>query len=35
MGYIADTDVLVEETAPMVAGRLASDGADLVLLAPT
>jgi hypothetical protein len=34
MGYIADTDVLVEETAPMVAGRLASDGADLVLLAP-
>ena len=35
MGYIARTDPLVEETAPEVAARLVSDGADLVLLAPT
>lgn len=35
MGYIADTDRLVEETAPQVAAKLTSDGADLVLLAPT
>ena len=35
MGYIADTEVLLQESAPMVAARLASDGADLVLLAPT
>jgi D-proline reductase (dithiol) PrdB len=35
MGYIADTELLLEDTAPVVAARLASDGADLVLLAPT
>jgi len=35
MGYIADTEVLVKESAPVVAARLASDGVDLVLLAPT
>lgn len=35
MGYIADTTLLLQETAPRVAARLLSDGADLVLLAPT
>jgi D-proline reductase (dithiol) PrdB len=35
MGYIAETTPLVEETAPAVAARLAADGADLVLRAPT
>jgi Glycine/sarcosine/betaine reductase selenoprotein B (GRDB) len=35
MGYIANTEVLLEHSAPMVAASLASDGADLVLLAPT
>lgn len=35
MGYIADTDRLLEESAPVVAASIASDGADLVLLAPT
>ncbi len=35
MGYIADTQPLLEETAPAVAARLVSDNADLVLLAPT
>lgn len=35
MGFITDTERLLEETAPEVAARLVSDGADLVLLAPT
>ena len=35
MGYIADTDRLLQETAPAVAANLISDGANLVLLAPT
>ena len=35
MGYIADTQPLLEETAPAVAAKLVSDNADLVLLAPT
>jgi hypothetical protein len=35
MGYIADTERLLHETAPAVAANLVSDGADLVLLAPT
>lgn len=35
MGYIAETEVLLEQSAPRVAASLASDGADLVLLAPT
>ncbi len=35
MGYIADTEPLIGDTAPAVAARLVSDGADLVLLAPT
>ena len=35
MGYIAETAPLVEETAPAAAARLAADGVDLVLLAPT
>lgn len=35
MGYVADADPLVRETAPEVAGRLAAEGVDLVLLAPT
>jgi hypothetical protein len=35
MGYIADTDPLVQDTAPAVASRLIADGVDLVLLAPT
>jgi D-proline reductase (dithiol) PrdB len=35
MGYIADTDRLLRETAPAVAANLISDGANLVLLAPT
>jgi D-proline reductase (dithiol) PrdB len=35
MGYIADTEPLLTESAPAVAERLRSDGVDLVLLAPT
>ncbi|MBW3634284.1 MAG: glycine/betaine/sarcosine/D-proline family reductase selenoprotein B [Chloroflexi bacterium] len=35
MGYVADTDRLLREEAPVVAERLIADGADLVLLAPT
>jgi len=35
MGYIADTERLLRETAPTVSANLVSDGADLVLLAPT
>jgi D-proline reductase (dithiol) PrdB len=35
MGYMAETAPLVEETAPAVAARLAAEGVDLVLLAPT
>ena len=35
MGYIADIQSLLEETAPEVAAGLVSDGFDLVLLAPT
>lgn len=35
MGYIAETDRLMDEFAPEVARRLVADGADLVLLAPT
>ncbi|MCA1646180.1 MAG: glycine/betaine/sarcosine/D-proline family reductase selenoprotein B [Chloroflexi bacterium] len=35
MGYIADTEPLVQETAPAVAAGLVGDGANLVLLAPT
>jgi D-proline reductase (dithiol) PrdB len=35
MGYMADTERLVCETAPAVAANLVSDRADLVLLAPT
>ncbi len=35
MGYIADTEALLQETAPAVAAGLVGDGADLVLLAPT
>jgi D-proline reductase (dithiol) PrdB len=35
MGYVADTALLVEETAPAIARRLVEDQTDLVLLAPT
>ena len=35
MGYMAETEVLLEQSAPRVAASLVSDGADLVLLAPT
>jgi glycine/betaine/sarcosine/D-proline reductase family selenoprotein B len=35
MGYVADTERLLREEAPTVAGRLLADGVDLVLLAPT
>lgn len=35
MGYIADTDALLQQSAPMVAASLVADAADLVLLAPT
>lgn len=35
MGYVAETDPLVDGTAPEVARRLVEDGADLVVLAPT
>ncbi len=34
MGYVADTDPLLEQTAPAVARQLIEDRADLVLLAP-
>ena len=35
MGYVADTDRLLEVEAPAVAERLIADRVDLVLLAPT
>lgn len=35
MGYIAETEPLMRESAPAVAARLRADGADLVLIAPT
>ncbi|HVB63782.1 MAG TPA: glycine/sarcosine/betaine reductase selenoprotein B family protein [Nitrolancea sp.] len=35
MGYIADPEPLVRETAPTVAKQLLADRVDLVLLAPT
>lgn len=35
MGYIPVTDRLINSTAPEVAGRLAADGVDAVLLIPT
>jgi len=35
MGYIAETEPLVQESAPEVAARLRAEGADLVLVAPT
>ncbi len=35
MGYVADPEPLMQESAPEVAGRLVADGVDLVLLAPT
>ena len=35
MGYVADTESLVRDTAPAVAARLLGDDVDLVLLAPT
>ncbi len=35
MGYVANVTPLMEETAPAIATRLAADGTDLVLLAPT
>jgi D-proline reductase (dithiol) PrdB len=35
MGFIADTDPLLNEIAPAVARRLLDDEVDLVLLAPT
>lgn len=35
MGYIADTDRLLQREVQPVADRLRADGADLVLLAPT
>jgi D-proline reductase (dithiol) PrdB len=34
MGYVADAEPLLNESAPTVAERLRSDGVDLVLLAP-
>ena len=34
MGFVADTDPLVDASAPEVARRLRADGTDLVLLAP-
>lgn len=35
MGFVADVEPLVQETAPAIAERLLADGVDLVLLAPT
>ncbi len=35
MGFIADTDPLMDESAPEVARRLKADRTDLVLLVPT
>ena len=35
MGYITDTDRLLDEEAPVVAAQLLADQLDLVLLAPT
>ncbi len=35
MGYIAETEPLMRESAPEVAARLRAEGADLTLLAPT
>ncbi len=35
MGYVADTDRLLEVEAPAIAERLIADHVDLVLLAPT
>jgi len=35
MGYVADTDPLVDQSAPAVARQLVEDKADLVLLTPT
>jgi hypothetical protein len=34
MGYITQTDVLLEETAPAIASALAADGVDLAFLVP-
>jgi len=35
MGYVADTEPFIRETAPEIARRLVEDRVDLVLLAPT
>ncbi len=35
MGYVSETDRLLDVEAPAVAAHLLADGADLVLLAPT
>lgn len=35
MGYVAETDPLIDETAPAIAARLRDERVDLVLLAPT
>jgi D-proline reductase (dithiol) PrdB len=35
MGAIHDTGTLVEDTAPEVAGKLAEDGVDAILLSPS
>ena len=35
MGYVADTDPFLDQSAPAVARRLVEDRADVVLLAPT
>lgn len=35
MGYVAESERLLQEEAPAVARRLLADGVDLVLLAPT
>lgn len=35
MGYVAETDALIDDTAPAIAARLRDEQVDLVLLAPT
>jgi hypothetical protein len=34
MGYILDPTVLIEETAPTIAGRMRADDVDAVALVP-